>query len=146
MAGDVCQDDLLQSIGQMSRNCSDILTKTASDDAVQTNVRCISAFSFFHLFNEAGQMELARRLGSLLSNKPGSTIYGAHRGRATAGRAEKTRIGDIYCHSPSSWTSLWQEQVFHESAGISVQVDVDWRDGAEDKEQDRVMIWSVTIV
>jgi hypothetical protein len=143
VAGDVCHDDLLQSIGQLVRNRSDI--PRTSDDAVQSNVRCISAFSFFHLFDEAGQTELARKLGSLLSRKPGSTIYGAHRGRLRAGRAEKTRIGDIYCHSPLSWTSLWQEQVFHESAGISVQVDVDWRDGAEDKEQDRVMIWSVTI-
>jgi hypothetical protein len=146
VAVDVCHDDLLQSIGWLARNCSDILTEPASDDLVRSDIRCISAFFFFHLFDEAGQAELARKLGSLLSRKPGSTIYGAHRGRLRAGRAEKTRIGDIYCHSPLSWTSLWQEQVFHESAGISVQVDVDWRDGAEDKEQDRVMIWSVTIV
>ncbi|KAG7527271.1 hypothetical protein FFLO_07101 [Filobasidium floriforme] len=145
VAGDICHDDLLQPIGQLARDGSNILDKTASDDLVHSNVRCISVFSFFHLFDEAGQLELARRLGSLLSNKPGSTIYGAHRGRATAGRAEKTRIGDIYCHSPSSWTSLWQERVFPESSGISVQVDVDFRDGPEDKDIDRVMVWSVTI-
>lgn len=145
VAGDICHDDLLQSIGQLARNGSNTFTKKASDDLVQPNVRCISAFSFFHLFDEVGQMELARRLGSLLSHTPGSTIYGEHRGRATAGRAEKTRIGDIYCHSPSSWTSLWQERVFPESSGISVQVDVDFRDGPEDKDIDRVMVWSVTI-
>jgi hypothetical protein len=146
VAGDICHDHLLQSIGQLARNCSDTLTKTASDDLGQPNVRCISAFSFFHLFDEVGQTELARKLGSLLSRKSGSTIYGAHRGRLRAGRAEKTRIGDIYCHSPSSWTSLWQEQVFVESSGISVQVDVDFRDGPEDQDLDRVMVWSVTIV
>jgi hypothetical protein len=146
VAGDICHDDLLQSIGRLARSCSDILIGPVPDDLVKSNVRCISAFSFFHLFDEVGQTELARKLGSLLSRKPGSSIYGAHRGRATAGRAEKTRIGDIYCHSPSSWTSLWQEHVFPESSGTSVQVDVDWRDGPEDQDLDRVMVWSVTIV
>jgi hypothetical protein len=145
VAADICHDDLLQSIGQMSRNCSDTLTKTTSDDLVQSDIRCISAFFFFHLFDEAGQAELARKLGSLLSRKPESTIYGAHRGRATAGRAEKTRIGDIYCHSPSSWTLLWQEHVFPESSGIIVQVDVDFRDGSGEQDLDRLMVWSVTI-
>lgn len=132
-------------MGGLAQSRSDIPTGPASEDLVQSDIRCISAFSFFHLFDEVGQTELARKLGSLLSRRPGSTIYGAHRGRLTAGRAEKTRIGDIYCHSPLSWTSLWREQVFPESSGISVQVDVDFRDGPEDQDLDRVMVWSVTI-
>jgi hypothetical protein len=117
----------------------------ASLDHLQTNLRCISAFSFFHLFDEASQTQLARRLGSLLSRTPGSTIYGAHRGRPTAGRVENSRIGDIYCHSPSSWTSLWQEKAFPEPFGVSVQVNVQIRDKPDDQELDRVMVWSVTI-
>ena len=40
---------------------------------------------FFHLFDEQGQEDIAKRLAALLDRRPGSLIFGTHVGSAAAG-------------------------------------------------------------
>lgn len=76
----------------------------------------IYASSFFHLFSEEQQAQLARRLASLLSPEPGSLIFGSHAGRPEKGlrteaiRPDGKRLGaGMFCHCPESWINLWEE-------------------------------------
>ena len=74
----------------------------------------IHTSAFFHLFDEAKQLELARRVGALLSPEPGSIIFGAHGGLPQKGIRDRKNSHGIYmfCHSPESWKELWETQVF----------------------------------
>ncbi|GLB41661.1 hypothetical protein LshimejAT787_1002610 [Lyophyllum shimeji] len=75
----------------------------------------IHASSFFHLFDEPQQLELARRLATLLSASPGSMIFGVHGGRPEKGlRTEALNSAGKYmfCHSPETWRDLWDGVVF----------------------------------
>ena len=54
------------------------LTSLRTLGPVRGNIRAISAFSFFHLFERDGQLELAIRLSTLLSRVKGSIIFGSH--------------------------------------------------------------------
>ena len=49
----------------------------------------MSAFSFFHLFEEAGQLELAKRVATLISPKKGSIIFGAHQAGVVKGERKR---------------------------------------------------------
>lgn len=127
-------------------------------------VSAIHASSFFHLFDEAKQFELARKLAGLLSPEPGSIILGGHAGQPVKGmwdRRTLTSGGQMFCHSPESWRELWDEQVFEKG---KVKVDVvlkpvrdlvqaedskEWIDKAQKPEMldtgdYQVLIWSVT--
>ncbi len=70
--------------------------------------------SFFHLFPEEKQLELAILLAPLLSPEPGSMIFGGHGGLPQKGLRERKNSHGIYmfCHSPESWKELWETQVF----------------------------------
>ncbi|KAF8640222.1 hypothetical protein AX16_010119 [Volvariella volvacea WC 439] len=85
----------------------------------------IHASSFFHIFEEDQQLDLARRIATLLSPEPGSVIFGTHVSRPEKGnRTEVTlkRSADdqsenrpqqyMFCHSPDSWKELWDGIVF----------------------------------
>ncbi|KAL4245152.1 hypothetical protein ABKN59_009899 [Abortiporus biennis] len=78
----------------------------------------IHASSFFHLFNEEKQALLAHKLASLLSPEPGSIIFGAHGGQPVKGNRKSFRQNlkevVMFCHSPESWTELWEKEVFGE--------------------------------
>ncbi|KAI0795120.1 hypothetical protein C8Q75DRAFT_712487 [Abortiporus biennis] len=79
----------------------------------------IHASAFFHLFNEEQQHTLASRLALLLSPEPGSFIFGAHGGRTEKGFRTEDRFGrkreiPMFCHSPESWTELWEKDIFKE--------------------------------
>jgi hypothetical protein len=77
---------------------------------LQGKVSAIHASSFFHLFTEAKQLELAHRVSSLLHPKPGSIIFGGHVALPTKGlRKEHARKWDMFCHSPESWRDMWLE-------------------------------------
>lgn len=71
----------------------------------------IYTYSFFHLFSEEQQTQLAYNLGSLLSSEPGSMIFGAQTGMPEKGvRTEKrpsSEVVTLFCHSPESWTEMW---------------------------------------
>ena len=82
---------------------------------LQGHASAIFACSFFHLFGEDGQLELARRLAALLSPLPGSVIFGSHVGIGEKGK--RLRWGskaEMFCHSPESWRDLWESQIFRE--------------------------------
>lgn len=72
----------------------------------------IHASSFFHLFPEEQQIEVAHKLGSLLSPEPGSVIFGAHHGVPNNGlRTETLWLNakfQMYCMSPEGWVKLWE--------------------------------------
>ncbi|KZT74620.1 hypothetical protein DAEQUDRAFT_720820 [Daedalea quercina L-15889] len=81
------------------------------------HISAIHASSFFHLFDEEQQLELARSLAGLLSPQPGSLIFGMHNGRREKGfRVEQGEPGQagsyMFCHSPESWKELWDGEVF----------------------------------
>ena len=74
----------------------------------------IHASSFFHLFDEAGQRDLAHRLASLLSPEPGSLILGQHGATPYPNTHFETTDPSgtkhqMFCHSPESWKVLWEE-------------------------------------
>ncbi|TBU33176.1 hypothetical protein BD309DRAFT_602586 [Dichomitus squalens] len=82
-------------------------------------ISAVFASAFFHLFEFEAQQQVARKLAGLLSPLPGSMIFGSH-----TGMAEKERWDEggtwTDCHSPESWTELW-EGIFAE-AGARVEV------------------------
>ncbi|EJD40486.1 hypothetical protein AURDEDRAFT_115857 [Auricularia subglabra TFB-10046 SS5] len=69
------------------------------------------ASALFHLFSEAQQRALARRLAALLKRERGSVAFGWHIGARSKGTIQ---IGDgpgtVFCHSPESWRALWEEE------------------------------------
>lgn len=75
-------------------------------------VSAISVCAVFHVFSKAQeQLQLARAIASLLSPEPGSIIVGLQSGLREAGM-RKGDTFDMFCHSPESWTELWDGQVF----------------------------------
>jgi hypothetical protein len=72
-------------------------------------VSVIHASAFFHLFSEEQQARLARALAPLLSPEPGSMLLGSHGGLPKKGIRPDALGGDMFCHSPESWTQLWED-------------------------------------
>ncbi|KAF7424107.1 hypothetical protein PC9H_009410 [Pleurotus ostreatus] len=99
------------------------------------HVSVIHISSVFHLFSEEKQLELARALGALLSPLPGSVIFGSHGALPqkgfTANAAGFEREGpdatpgdpNMFCHSPETWTALWDGEVF-EKGTVKVEVEL----------------------
>ena len=54
----------------------------------------MSAYSFFHLFEEEGQFELARRLARLISPVKGSIFLGGHQGGMNKGSVTRRSAKD----------------------------------------------------
>lgn len=89
------------------------------------HVSAICASSFFHLFDEAEQREIAHRFGSLLSPVPGSTIFGANGGALVKGTRGSVLNGvqrHMFCHSPDSWEELWDGEIF-EKGTVKVEAE-----------------------
>ncbi|KAH9839180.1 uncharacterized protein C8Q71DRAFT_748368 [Rhodofomes roseus] len=104
------------------------------------HVSVIHASSFFHLFTEEKQLELARKLAGLLSPVPGSMIFGMHAGLPEKGlwteRSAMRNGQQMFCHSPESWRGLWDGNVFAKGK-VKVQV-------ALKEARERMLLWSVT--
>ena len=75
------------------------------------HISVIHAAALFHLFNEEKQFELGKRLAALLDPRPGSIILGSHSGMPEKGQRQRF-YPKMFCHSPSSWTQMWEEQIF----------------------------------
>jgi hypothetical protein len=101
------------------------LRELTSLTPLQGKISAIHASSFFHLFPESKQLELAHLLASLLSPEKGSVIFGQHGSRPVKGfrteglpkdavDAEGKPIPPVkmFCHSPESWKQMWTEEVF----------------------------------
>jgi len=69
------------------------------------------ASSLFHLFDEEEQFELGKRLAGLLDPRPGSLIFGSHSAGLVKGQRSDPFM-KLFCHSPESWTQMWEEQIF----------------------------------
>ena len=75
------------------------------------HISAIHASALFHLFDEEKQFELGKRLASLLDPRPGSIIFGSN-GAMPAKGQRQANFRKMFCHSPDSWTQLWEEQIF----------------------------------
>jgi len=112
---------------------------------LQGHVSAIHAHSFFHLFDEKKQQELALRLATLISPLPGSIIFGSHIGLPKMGKQIDEIDSTMFCHSPESWRALW-EGIFGKG---KVRVDAALRQIDHPDMQGvlkYLLIWSVTIL
>ncbi|KAF8207265.1 hypothetical protein K438DRAFT_1962864 [Mycena galopus ATCC 62051] len=72
----------------------------------------IHSASLFHLFSEAGQLELARKLAALLVPRKESIIFGCHGAQPEKGSVLGAGGKQMFCHSPESWAEVWDGEVF----------------------------------
>ncbi|KAJ3526532.1 hypothetical protein NM688_g8250 [Phlebia brevispora] len=107
----------------------------------------IHTSSFFHLFPEEKQLELAKLLAPLLSPEPGSVIFGGHGGLPQKGLRERKNSHGIhmFCHSPASWKELWETQVFNPGqVRVDAFVKENIRQDVHGEVRGYQLIWSVT--
>jgi hypothetical protein len=88
------------------------LSELTSLTPIQHHLSVIHTGTFFHLFSETQQSELAHLLATLLSPFPGSIILGSQLGLPDT--EEYKYGGDVhplgtrmFVHSPTSWDNLW---------------------------------------
>ena len=150
IAGDAFDDAFLVRAPVATAPPSDALdlASITSLTPLHGRLAAIHASSFFHLFGEAQQAELARRLASLLSPTPGSFIFGLHLAHPEKGlRTEFTRPNapgvSMFCHGPASWVQLWEE-VFG-AGSVDVQTDLQEvvRKDVPEGTKTYIMTWSV---
>ncbi|KAJ8487389.1 hypothetical protein ONZ45_g14360 [Pleurotus djamor] len=116
--GDIFDSKVLDARGPVYKRPSTPppdLKHLKSLTSLQGHVSAIHASWFFHLFDERKQFELAKRMASLLSPRPGSVIFGVHGGLPEKG-IRLASYADVehrmFCHSPKSWEELWNGQIF----------------------------------
>ncbi|KAF8313789.1 hypothetical protein DL93DRAFT_1118380 [Clavulina sp. PMI_390] len=99
------------------------ITPTAKRDRLTNNsaiskledlighAKLVYASAVFHLFSEAKQAEMARKVAVLASTQPGTIIFGLHVGSDVKGFEYEPPMvgGKMFCHSPESWRTLWSE-------------------------------------
>ena len=136
------------STGSPENPTQDLCSLT-SLNPLHGRVSAIHASSFFDLFGEEKQLHLARALAGLLSAEPGSIICGLHVGSPVKGftLCPAHRDHDLFCHSPESWTKLWDGLVF-EKGVVTVQAKLVKEEHKEpDAPQSTVLnmlVWTVT--
>ncbi len=154
--GDAFNPAFLETTGPFYSPPSDPrpdLSTLTSLNPLRGHVSAIHASSFFHLFNEEKQLELAKALAGLLSPEPGSMLLGAHGGGPEKGWRVETFGPDsheikMFCHSPESWKEMWEEQVFDKGT-VKAEADlieVRRTDLADVPEETKfyIQLWSVT--
>ncbi|PLW50391.1 hypothetical protein PCANC_07598 [Puccinia coronata f. sp. avenae] len=113
-------------------------------------VTIISADFMFHLFGEKDQERLAQCFVALLSNQPGSSIFGLQRGSEHAGiqKLPYAPKAHWYGHSAESWKTLW-ENIFDPG---TVKIVTEMRESQEETQYEYIhgnrkvlwLYWSVT--
>ncbi|KAG6861458.1 hypothetical protein C0995_016549 [Termitomyces sp. Mi166 len=149
IAGDVFNSSLIapralsNEVPQTPRSS---LKTLVSLTPLQGHVSVIHASSFFHLFNEGRQHELAQRLATLLSPIPGSMLFGSHIGKPEKGIVQGA-AGEpsLFSHSPESWRDLWDGQVF-EKGTVKVEAYLKQVEKPDMKSTEPfyLLVWSVT--
>ncbi|KAF7344486.1 hypothetical protein MSAN_01930400 [Mycena sanguinolenta] len=81
-------------------------------NSLRARLSAIHSASVFHLFGEAEQLLLARKLAGLLLPRSGSMIFGCHGGQPTKGYVSDVAGQRMFCHSSESWRDLWDGEVF----------------------------------
>jgi len=128
------------------------LRSLTSLNSLHGRVFAIHASAFFHLFSEEKQLHLARALAGLLSPEPGSMIFGLHIGAPEKKGLQPSisrRDHHLWCHSPESWTELWDGLVF-EKGVVKVYTKLVHRErrnlqpDAPQNAMITLLVWSVT--
>ncbi|KAH7907016.1 hypothetical protein BJ138DRAFT_1161182 [Hygrophoropsis aurantiaca] len=125
------------------------LSDLASLNPLQGRVSIIYTGKFFHLFTKERQLHLARALAGLLSPTPSSIICGAHMGSHNPGLYNfsngLSKEFTLFCHSPESWTAMWDGEVFKKGFVRVEAILVKYDDiFLEETTQFCVLMWSVT--
>ena len=127
LKGHFVADDVLAENEKFSRG--NLMMKLGPG---QTDIIAITMF--LHLFDYQNQLKVATRILRLLSHKPGSLILGSQAGVVEAVEQplkppfDKTRGGEertVFRHSPSSFTTLWEEAGI--AAGVPLKVSAVFR-------------------
>ncbi|KAH7928244.1 hypothetical protein BV22DRAFT_218164 [Leucogyrophana mollusca] len=125
--------------------CLPDLTTLKSLNPLRGHISIIHASSFLHLFGEEKQIYLARALAGLLSPEPGSMIFGVQAGSPIKGPLSRAFFAEglelQLCHSPESWTALWDGEVFEQG---TVKVDARLMQYPGIAEEFHLLVWSVT--
>jgi len=119
------------------------LSSLESLNPLHGRISVIVAAKFFHCFTEDKQLRLARALAGLLSAQPGSVICGDHIGALEKGTASNEVLGikhEVFMHSPQTWTSLWDGEIFTKG---SVKVETKLVDVMVQEVSLKMMVWSV---
>jgi hypothetical protein len=148
IAGDVFDPANLEPVAPFNdapKTSVPALNTLTSLNSLRGHVSVIHASSFFHLFDEDKQLQLARELACLLSPEPGSVIFGSHGGLSVKGYF---RAGLRFTHSPETWEELWDGQVFNKGK-VKVEASLHKDDLVDPSMPDHgsirfVMTWSVT--
>lgn len=118
IAGNVLDPEMLTIVpparGPVSAPLPDLSSLTALTP-LHGHCSVINASAFFSCFTEEQQLHVARALAGLLSPVPGSIITGGHPGATVKGNYPHSCLNidyDVFCHSPESWTELWDGTVF----------------------------------
>ncbi|KAJ7052584.1 hypothetical protein C8F01DRAFT_1090538 [Mycena amicta] len=115
ISGDALDDAFLKlgpPLNAPPTDSSPELCSLSSLNDLRGHVSAIHTASFFHLFSENKQLELARKLAGLLSPRPGSIIFGCHAALPSKGFSMASKGRSMFCHSPDSWSAMWEHDVF----------------------------------
>ena len=110
LAGDAFDDAHLSLTAPVPSGTPPPVASVNTLTELRSHISVIHASSLFHLFDEEKQFELGKRLAALLDPRPGSIIFGSHGGMPVKGRHQGFFL--MFCHSPESWTQMWEEQIF----------------------------------
>ncbi|KAF4596469.1 hypothetical protein EYR40_007833 [Pleurotus pulmonarius] len=116
---------------------------------LQGHISAIHVSTFFHLFNEDQQQQACKAVASLLSPKPGSTIFGSHIALPNKGFRQRPNTNSdtqMFCHDSNSWKELWGQIFEKGNVDVQAQVVEVIRDDINKDADTRVhmLIWSVT--
>ncbi|KAF9078847.1 hypothetical protein BDP27DRAFT_1310277 [Rhodocollybia butyracea] len=107
VGGDLFNDDILAqpNANTIISHTKDLRSLT-SLTPLRGGVAAIYVCNFFHLFNSEKQLELARRLASLLTQSPGSVIFGSH---GVTPSSNPGSANPASFHSAESFASMWTD-------------------------------------
>ena len=111
LAGDAFDDAHLSLTAPIISSSPPPVASVNTLTELRGHISVIHASALFHLFNEEKQFELGKRLATLLDPRPGSIIFGSHGGMPVKGQHQPF-YPTMFCHSPESWTQMWEEQIF----------------------------------
>ena len=153
VGGDVFDPSILEPVAPYKETPQapiPALSSLTSLNPLRGHVSVIHASSFFHLFSETRQLQLARALAGLLSPEPGSVMFGSQIGSPVKGLKQSSNGGRMFCHSPESWRELWVGPVFKQD-NVEVEIllkpiDRNYFGMLVETPEVAVLIWSVTRV
>ena len=76
LVGDAFDDAHLCPTAPVPSGGSPLVASVTTLTELRGHISAVHASSFFHLFDEEKQFDLAKRIGSLLDLRPGSIIFG----------------------------------------------------------------------